>query len=30
MLCAENEIGLGESHDGILILDDKFKPGDTE
>lgn len=28
MLCAEDEIGLGESHDGILILDDKFKPGD--
>jgi phenylalanyl-tRNA synthetase beta chain len=28
MLCAEDEIGLGESHDGILILDDKLKPGD--
>ena len=28
MLCAEDEIGLGESHDGILILDDKFKTGD--
>ena len=26
MLCAEDEIGLGESHDGILILDDKFIP----
>ena len=27
MICAEDELGLGESHDGILILDDKLKPG---
>lgn len=27
MLCAEDELGLGQSHDGILILDDKWQPG---
>ena len=27
MICAEDELGLGASHDGILILDDQLKPG---
>jgi phenylalanyl-tRNA synthetase beta chain len=27
MICAEDEIGVGTSHDGIMILDDKWKPG---
>ncbi len=27
MICAEDEIGLGNSHDGIMVLDDKLKPG---
>ena len=27
MICAEDELGLGESHDGILVLDGKLKPG---
>lgn len=27
MICAEDEIGLGESHDGIMILDSKIKTG---
>jgi phenylalanyl-tRNA synthetase beta chain len=27
MLCAEDEIGIGESHDGIIILDEETKPG---
>ncbi len=27
MICAEDELGLGESHDGILILDETLKPG---
>jgi phenylalanyl-tRNA synthetase beta chain len=27
MICAEDEIGLGSSHDGILVLDKKLKPG---
>ncbi len=27
MICAEDELGLGESHDGILILDDSLKIG---
>ena len=27
MICAEDELGLGESHEGILILDKKIKVG---
>lgn len=27
MICAEDEIGLGESHDGILVLDESLIPG---
>lgn len=27
MICAEDEIGLGTSHEGIMVLDDKLKPG---
>ena len=27
MICAEDELGLGESHDGIMILSDDLKPG---
>jgi phenylalanyl-tRNA synthetase beta chain len=27
MLCAEDELGLGEDHGGIMILDEKTKPG---
>lgn len=27
MICAEDELGLGEGHDGILVLDDSLKPG---
>ncbi|WP_294673796.1 phenylalanine--tRNA ligase subunit beta [uncultured Fluviicola sp.] len=27
MLCAEDELGLGTSHDGILVLDPNAKPG---
>ncbi len=27
MICAEDEIGLGNSHDGIMVLDEKLKPG---
>lgn len=27
MICAEDEIGLGSSHDGIMVLDDDLKPG---
>ena len=27
MLCAEDEIGLGDSHDGIMVLDPKAKVG---
>jgi phenylalanyl-tRNA synthetase beta chain len=27
MLCAEDELGLGESHDGILVLDENAKVG---
>lgn len=27
MICAEDEVGLGESHDGIVVLPDNLKPG---
>lgn len=27
MICAEDELGLGESHDGIMVLDSKIKVG---
>jgi len=27
MICAEDEIGLGTSHEGIMVLDDKAVPG---
>ena len=27
MICAEDELGLGESHDGIMVLDDKYEVG---
>lgn len=27
MICAEDELGLGSSHDGIMVLDAKLKPG---
>lgn len=27
MICAEDEIGLGSSHDGIMVLDDQVEPG---
>lgn len=27
MICAEDEIGLGKSHDGIMVLEGKFKSG---
>ena len=27
MICAEDELGLGKSHDGIMVLDTKLKPG---
>lgn len=27
MICAEDELGLGDNHDGILVLDDGLKPG---
>lgn len=27
MLCAEDEIGIGASHDGIMVLPDKAQPG---
>jgi phenylalanyl-tRNA synthetase beta chain len=28
MICAEDEIGLGESHDGIMVLEPNAKPGE--
>lgn len=27
MICAEDELGLGKSHDGIMVLDEKLKAG---
>lgn len=27
MICAEDELGLGEGHDGIMVLDASLKPG---
>jgi phenylalanyl-tRNA synthetase beta chain len=27
MICAEDELGLGDSHEGIMILDENLKPG---
>lgn len=27
MICAEDELGLGESHDGIMVLEDGLAPG---
>ncbi len=27
MICAEDELGLGDSHDGIMVLNDSLKPG---
>ena len=27
MICAEDELGLGENHDGIMILDNSLQPG---
>jgi len=27
MICAEDELGLGKSHDGIMVLDKNLKPG---
>ena len=27
MICAEDELGLGTSHDGIIVLEDDVKPG---
>ena len=27
MICAEDELGLGDSHDGILVLNEKLTPG---
>jgi phenylalanyl-tRNA synthetase beta chain len=29
MICAEDELGLGDNHDGIMVLDKKVKPGTT-
>ncbi|MCF6141106.1 phenylalanine--tRNA ligase subunit beta [Flavobacterium sp. K77] len=29
MICAEDELGLGDSHDGIMVLDDALVPGAT-
>ncbi len=27
MICAEDELGIGSSHDGIIVLDEEVKPG---
>ena len=27
MICAEDELGIGDSHEGIIVLDKKIKPG---
>ncbi|OIQ30409.1 MAG: phenylalanine--tRNA ligase subunit beta [Bacteroidetes bacterium MedPE-SWsnd-G2] len=27
MICAEDELGLGQSHDGIMVLDESLEPG---
>ena len=27
MICAEDELGLGKSHDGIMVLDKSYEPG---
>ena len=27
MICAEDELGLGNSHDGIMVLDESYAPG---
>ncbi|MBT8312175.1 MAG: phenylalanine--tRNA ligase subunit beta [Flavobacteriaceae bacterium] len=27
MICAEDELGLGDSHEGIMVLNDELKPG---
>lgn len=27
MICAEDELGLGKSHEGIMVLDDRLEPG---
>ena len=27
MICAEDELGIGDSHEGIMVLDEKIKPG---
>src|SRR6187401_2512609 len=27
MICAEDELGLGTGHDGIMVLDDALEPG---
>jgi phenylalanyl-tRNA synthetase beta chain len=27
MICAEDELGLGDSHKGIMVLDDEAVPG---
>jgi phenylalanyl-tRNA synthetase beta chain len=29
MICAEDELGIGENHDGIMILDENLIPGTT-
>ena len=28
MICAEDEIGIGENHDGIMVLSGDYKAGD--